>query len=60
MGLKFKTGGPKPVMRVTELESLLERSANGLNKLLELSFKISDVGISDLDPGSYKHQYFVQ
>ena len=51
MGFKFKAVGSKPVM--TELESLLESSAKGPKKLLGISFKINDVVISDLDPGSY-------
>ena len=58
MGFKFKS--TMPVIRVTELESLLESSAKGPNKLLGMSFEIADVGISDFDPGSYKHQYYLQ
>ena len=47
MGFKFKTGRPKPVMKVRELVSLLESSAKGPKKHVGVSFEIVDVVISD-------------
>ena len=58
MGFKFKTGGPKPVM--VELKSLLESNEKGPKKLLGMSYRVVYVGISDLDPGSFKHQCYLQ
>ena len=43
-----------------ELKSLLESTAKDPKQLMLMSFEIADVGISEFDPGSFKHQYYVQ
>ena len=59
MGFKFKTGERKTVTR-TKLTSLHERIEKDSKTLLGNSFTIVNLRMIELDPGSFKYQYYVQ
>ena len=58
MGFTFKTGERKP--ETTKLRSLHERIEKDSKTLLGMSFMIVNLRIIELDPGSFKYQYYVQ
>ena len=59
MGFKFKRGARQPAIKANT-KSLHERVAKDPKKIFGESFKIVDVRIIDIDPGSFTYKYYVK